>query len=69
MTTLKVIEVMAQSDKSWEDAARTAVAEVSKTMKNVRSIYIEHMEATVADGKIRYFRINGKVSFEIDGNR
>lgn len=69
MSTLKVIEVMAQSDKGWEDAARTAVAEVAKTVKDVRSIYIEHMEATVADGKIRNFRINGKVSFEIDGSR
>ena len=38
MTMLKVIEVLAQSDKSWEDAAQQAVMEVSKTVRNVKSI-------------------------------
>ena len=52
MTTLKVIEVLSQSDKSWEDAAQTAVAQANNTLRNVRSIYIENMEATVDHGKI-----------------
>lgn len=66
MTTLKVIEVLAESDKSWEDAAQQAVAEVGKTVNGIRSIYIENMEATVSDGKISRYRIDGKVTFEIE---
>lgn len=63
---LKVIEVLAESNKSWEDAAQTAVAQANKTVRNVRSIYIENMEATVADGAIKSYRINGKISFVLE---
>lgn len=68
MTMLKVIEVLAQSDKSWEDAAATAVREASKTVRGIKSIYIKDMEAVVADGKITQYRINGKVSFLLEGS-
>lgn len=63
---LKVIEVLAESEKSWEDAAQTAVANANKTLRNVRSIYIKNMEATVVDGKIKTYRINGKISFVLE---
>ena len=66
MAMLKVIEVLAESNKSWEDAAQSAVAEANKTLRNVRSIYLENMEATVADGKIKSYRINGKISFVLE---
>ena len=48
---LKVIEVLAESTKSWEDAAAQAVATASKTIRNIKSIYIENFEATVENGK------------------
>jgi hypothetical protein len=66
MAMLKVIEVLAESNKSWEDAAQTAVAQANNTLRNVRSIYIENMEATVDDGKIKSYRINGKISFVLE---
>ena len=66
MAMLKVIEVLAESNKSWEDAAQTAVANANKTLRNVRSIYIKNMEATVDDGKIKSYRINGKISFMLE---
>ena len=66
MAMLKVIEVLAESNKSWEDAAQSAVAEANKTLRNIRSIYLENMEATVADGKIKSYRINGKISFVLE---
>ena len=68
MTMLKVIEVLAQSDKSWEDAAQQAVREASKTVRNVKSIYIHDMEATVDNGRITNYRINAKVSFVLEGS-
>lgn len=63
---LKVIEVLAQSDKSWEDAAQQAVTKASKTVKNIKSIYIKEIEACVDNGKITNYRINGKISFLLD---
>ena len=66
MAIHKVIEVISQSEKSWEDAAENAVRDASKTVKNIKSIYIEHFEAVVAKNRITYYRVNAKVTFEID---
>ena len=68
MSMLKVIEVLAESQKSWEDAAQVAVANAAKTVRNIRSIYVKEMEATVANGKIGTYRINAKLSFVLDGD-
>jgi flavin-binding protein dodecin len=66
MAVLKVLELMANSSKSWEDAAQQAVAEASKTLKNIRSVYIQDHSAVVKNNKIVEYRINVKLSFEIE---
>ena len=65
MSVVKVIEVLAQSPKSWEDAAQMALTEASKTLDNIQSIYIKDFKAIVNDGKISEYRINAKVSFVV----
>lgn len=67
MSVVKVIEVMSNSTRSWEDAAQKAVEEACKTLHNVRSIYIKEHNAVVEDGKIKEYRVTAKVSFELDG--
>jgi len=62
---VKVIEVLSQSDKSWEDAAASAVKAASKSIDNVKSINITNMSAKVEKGKIVKYRINAKISFLI----
>ncbi|HEY0895809.1 MAG TPA: dodecin family protein [Sphingobacteriaceae bacterium] len=66
MAILKVIEVMSQSSTSWEDAAQQAVTEASKTLKNIRSVYIHEQTAVVADNRITEYRVNVKLTFEIE---
>ncbi len=66
MSMLKVIEVLAESNKSWEDAAQDAVAQADKSVRNVKSIYIKNFEAKVEAGKIKKYRINAKISFLLD---
>jgi len=66
MSMLKVIEVLAESNKSWEDAAQEAVTTASKTVHNVKSIWIDNFEANVEDGKLKNYRINAKISFVLD---
>jgi dodecin len=63
---LKVIEVLAESEKSWEDATAGAVTRASKTLKNIRSIYIENFEAKVEGNKVVRYRINAKISFVLE---
>ncbi|MCB4799300.1 dodecin family protein [Tamlana sp. 62-3] len=66
MAVLKVIEVLSNSNKSWEDATKKAVKEASKTLKNIRSVYVQDQSAIVKDGDVTEFRVNLKVTFEIE---
>jgi len=68
MSIVKVIEVLAQSDKSWDHAAQCAIDEAAKSVENINSIYIKEMKATVENNKITNYQINGKISFLINGS-
>lgn len=65
MAVLKVIEVLANSDKSWEDATNKAVTEAAKSVKNIRSVYVNEQSATVKDGRVEEYRVNVKLTFEV----
>ncbi|HET8728529.1 MAG TPA: dodecin family protein [Alphaproteobacteria bacterium] len=65
MSIVKVIEVLAESEKSWEDAARLAVTEAAKTVHDIHSIYIKEFQATVENDQVKMFRINAKISFAV----
>ena len=65
MSVLKVIELMASSDKSWEDALRNAIKVAGKTVKGIRSAYVQDQSAVVKDNNVTEFRVTVKISFEI----
>ncbi len=66
MSIIKIIEVIASSDKSFDDATQNALTEASKTIKNIRSIYIQEMKAQVQNNKISSYGVNAKISFEVN---
>ena len=66
MAMLKVIEVLAESKKSWEDAAQEAVTNAAKTVRGIKSIYVENLQATVDGAKIKSYRLNAKITFELE---
>ncbi len=66
MAVLKVIEVLANSKKSWEEATENAVEQASKSVKNIRSVYVNEQSCTVNDGKIDEYRVNVKITFEVN---
>jgi flavin-binding protein dodecin len=65
MAVLKVIEVLSNSDTSWEDATRKAVKQASKSVKNIRSVYVQDQSAIVKDDVVTEFRVNVKLTFEV----
>jgi flavin-binding protein dodecin len=65
----KVIEVLSQSDKSWEDAAQSAVTDAGRTLKHIKSIYIKNFEATVERNRIVQYRVNANVTFEVGATK
>ncbi len=65
MAVLKVIEILSNSDSSWEDATKKAVKHASKSVKNIRSVYVQEQSAIVKGDDVAEFRVNLKVTFEV----
>lgn len=65
MSIVKIIEVIASSEKSFDDATQNALNEAAKSVKNIKSIYIKEMTANVTDNKIVSYGVNAKVSFTV----
>ncbi|AQS94657.1 MULTISPECIES: dodecin family protein [Polaribacter] len=66
MAVMKVIEVLANSDKSWEDATKKAVKQASKSVKNIKSVFVQSQSAVVKDDEVTEFRVNLKITFEVN---
>lgn len=66
MSVVKVIEIMAQSPKSWEDAVQNALKETAKTVRNIKSIYVKGFQAKVEGDRITEFRVDTQISFVIE---
>jgi dodecin len=66
MAIVKVIEVIASSPVSIEDAIQQAVTEVSRSIRNVESVYVKDIKCHVADGKVTSYGCICQVSFRID---
>lgn len=66
MAIAKVIEVIAQSEKSWDDAAEIALREAKKSVRNIKTMYIKDMQCTVEDGKIANYRLDAKITFVVE---
>jgi dodecin len=66
MAVVKVLELLAESEQGWEDAARQAVAEAAKTVRGIRSVYMSELQATVENDKIKNYRANVKISFVLE---
>lgn len=62
---MKVIEVMASSNKSWEEATRNAVAHASKSVKHIKSAFVQSQSVVVDGGDVSEFRVNVKITFEV----
>jgi dodecin len=66
MPIVKVIEVIASSETSFDDAVKNCLAEVSKTVQNIDSIYVKDFKVHVKDGKASSYGVICKVSFRVN---
>lgn len=66
MAVMKVLELMSDSKKSWEDATEKAVAKANKSVKNIKSVWVQDFSATVGgNGRISSYRVTCKITFEV----
>jgi dodecin len=66
MPIVKVIELISSSTVGIQDAVESAVAEASKSIRNIDSIYVKDIKAHVKDGKISTWGVICNVSFRVD---
>jgi len=65
MAILKVIEILSDSKVSWEDATKNAISKAGKSVKNIKSAYVQSQSVVVNNNKVKAFRVNLKVTFEV----
>lgn len=67
MSVARVTEIKASSNKSFDDALKTGVSRAHKTLKNVKSAWIENQEVLLDDkGEICEYRVQLKVTFILE---
>lgn len=66
MAVLKVLEILGNSKVSFEDAVQNIINESAKTVRNIKSVYVQDMQVLVKDNKINEYRVNAKVTFGIE---
>ncbi|RMG26787.1 MAG: dodecin domain-containing protein [Bacteroidetes bacterium] len=65
MAVLKVLEIMSNSSKSWEDATQNAIKKASKSVKDIRSAFVQSQSVVVKEGEVTEYRVTLKVTFEV----
>jgi len=63
----KVIELVGTSEKSWEDAAKTAVERASQSLQDLRVAEVTTLDMRIEDNKVVAFRAKVSVSFKYSG--
>ena len=66
MAVVKVIELLGETEQGWEDATRQVVAEATKTLRGVTSVWIKEFQATVENDRVKNYRVTAKVSFVME---
>lgn len=66
MTVAKVTEISASSATSFEDAIKSGLQRASKTLKNIKGVWIKEQECAVEGGEITEFRVIMKVTFVLE---
>jgi flavin-binding protein dodecin len=66
MSIVKVLEVIAESNKSFDDAAQQAVQQAAATVRGIKSIWIDNFSGVVEGDRIVQYRVNAKLSFLVE---
>ncbi len=66
MSVAKIIEISAESPKSFEDAIQDGIARSSKTIHNIKSAWVKEQHVVIENGKVAMYRVDLKVTFVLD---
>lgn len=66
MAIMKSVQIMSESPKSFEQAIKNGVTRFSKSVKDIKSVYVNDQSATVEGGDVKMFRVNMQVTFQVN---
>ena len=69
MATIKVIELIGMSEKSWHDAVDQALQEATKTVRGITDVHVVSMTGKVRNDRIAEYHANVKLAFLVEENR
>lgn len=69
MSVAKVIEIIASSTKSFDDAVQQGVAKATDTLSDVAAAWVKDQSVKVAEGKVIEYRVTLKVTFVLRGSK
>lgn len=66
MAVARVTEIIASSNKSFEDAVNQGIARANRTLRNVTGAWVQDQKVKVSGGNITEYRVNLKVTFILE---
>ncbi len=66
MSVARVTEIIASSNKSFDDAVESGIERANETLKNIKSAWVKDQSVKVKDGKISEYRVNLHVTFVLE---
>ena len=67
MSVYKIIRLVGSSPTSWEEAAKSAVEEAAKHVRDMRIAEVEKVDMRIEDGKVAEYRARVHISFRYEG--
>ena len=66
MSIAKIIELSAESPKSFEDAIQDGISRASKTVHGIKSAWVKEQHVVIDNDKISLYRVDLKITFVLD---
>jgi hypothetical protein len=66
MSVVKIIELVGESTKNWDDAIRNVIAEAQKSLRGITRIGVREFDVRMNKDKVDVFRVRAEVSFRIE---
>lgn len=66
MSVVKIIELVGESSKNWDDAIRNVISEAQKSLRGITRIGVKEFDVRMNKDKLDVFRVRAEVSFRLE---
>ena len=66
MSVVKIITLVGESPKNWEEAMKSVISEAQKSLRGITRIGVSEFDVRMKDDKVDVFRVKADVSFRVE---